>query len=137
MQKLTAMQQRIYDYIASFIRDQGYPPSVREIGEAVGLKSPSTVHFHIKHLEELGYLSKDGRKGRALTLVERPDAAPVAQQISPVQEAAYAPGRCRCWAMWPPVHPSWRRSALTIISPSTPRVGTGSFSPCVFGASPC
>ena len=55
MQKLTAMQQRIYDYIASFIRDQGYPPSVREIGEAVGLKSPSTVHFHIKHLEELGY----------------------------------------------------------------------------------
>ena len=93
MQKLTAMQQRIYDYIASFIRDQGYPPSVREIGEAVGLKSPSTVHFHIKHLEELGYLSKDGRKGRALTLVERPDAAPVAQQISPVQEAAYAPGR--------------------------------------------
>lgn len=93
MQKLTAMQQRIYDYIASFIRDQGYPPSVREIGEAVGLKSPSTVHFHIKHLEELGYLSKDGRKGRALTLVERPDAAPVTQQISPVQEAAYAPGR--------------------------------------------
>lgn len=93
MQKLTAMQQRIYDYIASFIHDQGYPPSVREIGEAVGLKSPSTVHFHIKHLEELGYLSKDGRKGRALTLAERPDAAPATQQVSPVQEAAYAPGR--------------------------------------------
>ena len=59
MQKLTAMQQRIYDYIASFIRDQGYPPSVREIGEAVGLKSPSTVHFHIKHLEELGFVAGD------------------------------------------------------------------------------
>ena len=69
MQKLTAMQQKIYDYIADAIRTQGYPPSVREIGEAVGLKSPSTVHFHMKHLEELGYISKSGRKGRALTLV--------------------------------------------------------------------
>ena len=41
MQKLTAMQQKIYDYIANAVRTQGYPPSVREIGEAVGLKSPS------------------------------------------------------------------------------------------------
>ena len=57
MQKLTAMQQKIYDYIANTVRNQGYPPSVREIGEAVGLKSPSTVHFHIKHLEELGYIA--------------------------------------------------------------------------------
>ena len=48
MQKLTAMQQKIYDYIANAVRTQGYPPSVREIGEAVGLKSPSTVHFHIE-----------------------------------------------------------------------------------------
>ena len=71
MQKLTAMQQKIYDYIANAVRTQGYPPSVREIGEAVGLKSPSTVHFHIKHLEELGYITKSGRKGRALTLTER------------------------------------------------------------------
>lgn len=94
MQKMTAMQQKIYDYIASFIRTQGYPPSVREIGEAVGLKSPSTVHFHIKHLEELGYLSKDGRKGRALTLVERQDAASaVAPPAEPVQEVVPAPGR--------------------------------------------
>ena len=45
MAKLTAMQQKIYDYIATCIREQGYPPSVREIGEAVGLRSPSTVHF--------------------------------------------------------------------------------------------
>ena len=49
MEKLTRMQQRIYDYIAETIREQGYPPSVREIGDAVGLKSPSTVHFHLKH----------------------------------------------------------------------------------------
>ena len=54
MEKLTRMQQRIYDYIAETIREQGYPPSVRVIGDAVGLKSPSTVHFHLKHLAELG-----------------------------------------------------------------------------------
>ena len=48
MAQLTKMQQKIYDYIAQAIQDQGYPPSVREIGEAVGLKSPSTVHFHLK-----------------------------------------------------------------------------------------
>ena len=54
MAELTGMQQKIYEYIATCIREQGYPPSVREIGEAVGLKSPSTVHFHLKHLEEAG-----------------------------------------------------------------------------------
>ena len=90
MQKLTAMQQKIYDYIANTVRNQGYPPSVREIGEAVGLKSPSTVHFHIKHLEELGYISKSGRKGRALTLTER--AAPAAAP-APAQEAEIPSGR--------------------------------------------
>ena len=91
MQKLTAMQQKIYDYIANTVRNQGYPPSVREIGEAVGLKSPSTVHFHIKHLEELGYISKSGRKGRALTLTER--AAPAAAAPTPAQEAEIPSGR--------------------------------------------
>ena len=90
MQKLTAMQQKIYDYIANAVRNQGYPPSVREIGEAVGLKSPSTVHFHIKHLEELGYISKSGRKGRALTLTER--AAPAAAP-APAQETEIPSGR--------------------------------------------
>ena len=91
MQKLTAMQQKIYDYSATTVRNQGYPPSVREIGEAVGLKSPSTVHFHIKHLEELGYISKSGRKGRALTLTER--AAPAAAAPAPAQEAEMPSGR--------------------------------------------
>lgn len=91
MQKLTAMQQKIYDYIANTVRNQGYPPSVREIGEAVGLKSPSTVHFHIKHLEELGYISKSGRKGRALTLTER--AAPAAAAPALAQEAEMPSGR--------------------------------------------
>ncbi len=81
MAQLTKMQQKIYDYIADAIETKGYPPSVREIGEAVGLKSPSTVHFHIKHLEELGVLCKDGRKGRALTLPKR-ETKP-AEQLAP------------------------------------------------------
>ena len=68
MAELTSMQQRIYEYIASCIREQGYPPSVREIGEAVGLKSPSTVHFHLKHLEEAGVIEKGAGKERAITL---------------------------------------------------------------------
>ena len=72
MVKLSKMQQRIYDYIAQTIRTQGYPPSVREIGDAVGLKSPSTVHFHLKHLEELGVIDKSAGKGRAITLTEQP-----------------------------------------------------------------
>ena len=81
MAQLTKMQQKIYDYIAQAIQDQGYPPSVREIGEAVGLKSPSTVHFHLKHLEELGVIGKPAGKGRALTLTEasRESQAPESQ----------------------------------------------------------
>ena len=66
---LTKMQQKIYDYIDEVTRDQGYPPSVREIGDAVGLKSPSTVHFHLKHMEEAGVIAKGAGKGRALTLL--------------------------------------------------------------------
>ena len=70
MAELSQMQQRIYDYIASCIREQGYPPSVREIGEAVGLKSPSTVHFHLKHLKQAGVIEKGAGKGRAIALTE-------------------------------------------------------------------
>lgn len=75
MGKLSRMQQRVYDYIAESIARQGYAPSVREIGEALGLKSPSTVHFHIKHLQELGLIEKGAGKGRALALKEPPQAA--------------------------------------------------------------
>ena len=57
MKALTEKQRQIYDYIISFQRDHGYPPSVREIGEHVGLKSPSTVHFHLKGLEAAGLIT--------------------------------------------------------------------------------
>ena len=69
MVQLTKMQQRIYDYIAQTIRTQGYPPSVREIGDAVGLKSPSTVHFHLKKLADAGAIEIGAGKGRAITQI--------------------------------------------------------------------
>lgn len=73
MPELSKMQQKIYDFIVQHIRTQGYSPSVREIGEAVGLKSPSTVHFHLKHLEEVGVIEKGAGKGRAIALTEPPE----------------------------------------------------------------
>ena len=68
MAKLTRKQQQIYDFILDFTAQHGYPPSVREIGSAMGLKSPSTVHFHMKGLEEAGVIIKAEGKTRAITL---------------------------------------------------------------------
>ena len=86
MEKLSRMQQRVYDYIAESIAEHGYAPSVREIGEALGLKSPSTVHFHIKHLQELGLIEKSAGKGRAITLKKQPQAVPAAPQPIEIDE---------------------------------------------------
>ena len=82
MAKLTAKQQQIYDYILEFTAQNGYPPSVREIGAAIGLKSPSTVHFHIKGLEEAGVLVKAEGKTRAITLAGQ-HRGPVAEETDP------------------------------------------------------
>ena len=68
MRTLTAKQQRIYDFIQTFTAQNGYPTSVREIGVGVGLKSPSTVHFHLKSLEDAGVIRKAEGKTRAITL---------------------------------------------------------------------
>ena len=68
MSKLTPKQQQIYDYILAFTGRHGYPPSVREIAEAVDLKSPSTVHFHLKGLREAGLISQAEGKTRAITV---------------------------------------------------------------------
>ena len=82
MAKLTAKQQQIYDDILTVTADHGYPPSVREIGAAVGLKSPSTVHFHMKGLEEAGVIVKTEGKTRAITLPGFPFGG-VAEEESP------------------------------------------------------
>ena len=82
MPNLTRKQQEIYDFILSFTNEHGYPPSVREIGAAVGLKSPSTVHFHMKSLEEAGVIVKAEGKTRAITL-PGVSLGPVAEEIDP------------------------------------------------------
>ncbi|WP_087066509.1 transcriptional repressor LexA [Intestinibacillus massiliensis] len=68
MKKISAKQQKILEYIAEFTAQNGYPPSVREIGAEVGLRSPSTVHAHLKTLRDLGYLEKGDHKTRALSI---------------------------------------------------------------------
>lgn len=64
--QISKRQQQIYDFICSYAESHGYPPSVREIGSAVGLASPSTVHMHLKCLEDLGYISRDPNKPRTI-----------------------------------------------------------------------
>lgn len=67
--KLNRRQEEILKYIQESIDKRGYPPSVREIGEAVGLKSSSTVHSHLIQLEKMGYIRRDPTKPRAIELV--------------------------------------------------------------------
>src|SRR5579871_5041419 len=62
----TERQQRILEVIRAFTAEHGYPPSVREIGERVGLSSSSTIHAHLKALEKRGFISRDPTKPRAL-----------------------------------------------------------------------
>ena len=72
---LTARQQEILQFLVQYVDDHGYPPTVREIGDAVGLASPSTVHAHLANLERVGLLRRDPTKPRALELVGRPRPA--------------------------------------------------------------
>ncbi len=69
-EQLTPRQRRILDFISRTVREQGYPPTVREIGEAVGLTSSSSVHAQLANLERRGLLHKDPTKPRAMTLSE-------------------------------------------------------------------
>jgi repressor LexA len=78
--ELTARQREIWSFLLDYSDRHGYPPTVREIGEAVGLASPSTVHAHLANLERAGLLRRDPTKPRALEIVGRAragDAAPV------------------------------------------------------------
>ncbi|MGI5900198.1 MAG: transcriptional repressor LexA [Christensenellales bacterium] len=67
---LSTSQQRIYEYIVQQTEEKGYPPSVREICSAVGLKSTSTVHGHLKRLEKNGYIRRDLTKPRAIEILQ-------------------------------------------------------------------
>jgi repressor LexA len=78
VQELTSRQQQILDFITKRIQEQGYPPTIREIGEEMGIRSTNGVNDHLKALERKGYLLREGLKSRALRPValEQPDDAP-------------------------------------------------------------
>jgi repressor LexA len=68
---LTKRQQEIFDFIKRYSEKHGYPPTVRDIGKAVGLASPSTVHAHLDNLQKLGLVRRDPTKPRAMELLDR------------------------------------------------------------------
>jgi repressor LexA len=72
---LSQRQQQVLDYIRTTVEERGYPPSVREIGEAIGLSSPSTVNSHLSALVEAGALRRDPTKPRAIVVVDDQQAA--------------------------------------------------------------
>ena len=81
---LTGKRREILEFIATHLRDRGYPPSVREIGEAVGLTSSSTVHAHLATLQRQGYLRRDPTKPRAIEVRYDPSSGAVLER-RPVQ----------------------------------------------------
>lgn len=82
--KITKRQQQAFDFICTFTAAHGYPPSVREIGSAIGLSSPSTVHSHLHKLEEAGYIKRDPNKPRTIEICE--DAKTRAKQSPKLAE---------------------------------------------------
>ena len=83
---LTGRQQEIWDFLVEYVDRHGYPPTVREIGEKVGLASPSTVHAHLANLERAGYLRRDPTKPRALELLQHRRAAAEPVELRPDRE---------------------------------------------------
>jgi repressor LexA len=81
---LTGRQQEIWKFLTDYVDEHGYPPTVREIGEAVGLASPSTVHAHLANLERAGLIKRDPTKPRALELRRDPKPSAQTQQADDV-----------------------------------------------------
>jgi repressor LexA len=88
---LTDRQQQIWNYLVEYVDGHGYPPTVREIGERVGLASPSTVHAHLANLERAGLLRRDPTKPRALELLGRERRAAPAEAEAPAVDAVRLP----------------------------------------------
>ena len=89
MNTLTKRQQEIFEYVKTYAREHGYPPTVRDIGKAIGLTSSSTVHAHLANLEKLGVLKRDPTKPRAIeVLVDKakavvtPNGLPLVGQVA-------------------------------------------------------
>ncbi|MGK2939195.1 MAG: transcriptional repressor LexA [Solirubrobacteraceae bacterium] len=86
---LTKRQQEIFDFIKRYSADNGYPPTVRDIGKAVGLASSSTVHAHLANLEKLGLLRRDPSKPRAIEMLDR--AVEQVSRLNPLREGGGLP----------------------------------------------
>lgn len=86
--EISQRQQEILDLIRDTVADRGYPPSVREIGEAVGLSSPSTVHSHLSALVAGGYLRRDPSKPRAIEVVDSRSRQPNVREVPLVGRVA-------------------------------------------------
>ena len=82
--KLSKRQAAIYEYICSYTDQHGYPPSVREIGAAVNLASPSTVHMHLKVLEQFGLIDRDPKKPRTMKIVPQASNTSDTAKLAPV-----------------------------------------------------
>ena len=87
--KLTQRQQEIFDFVKKYVGEHGYPPTVRDIGKAIGLASSSTVHAHLANLEKLGVLRRDPTKPRAIEVLKdkarevvAPAGLPVVGQVA-------------------------------------------------------
>ena len=86
---LTKRQREIFDYVKTYAREHGYPPTVRDIGKAIGLTSSSTVHAHLANLEKLGVLKRDPTKPRAIeVLVDKAKAVVMPNGLPLVGEVA-------------------------------------------------
>ena len=84
MEKLTKRQIDVLNYVKSFIVSHGYPPTVREIGKALDISSPATIHAHLNNLEKKGFIKKDGSKNRAIELLVKNEFAPKDELVSEV-----------------------------------------------------
>ncbi len=84
-QKATKRQQAVLDCIEMWIREKGYGPTVREVCQTLGLSSPSTVHVHLKALEEKGYIKRDPLKSRSITL-----SYPLEDQVANVVKPSFS-----------------------------------------------
>src|SRR4026207_1279253 len=120
---LTKRQQEIFEFVKRYVGDHGYPPTVRDIGKAIGLTSSSTVHAHLANLEKLGLLKRDPTKPRAIEVLVDKAKSLVQPSRSP-PGGAIPPGRARwrcggtrprasgsrragrSWARSPPARPS-------------------------------
>lgn len=81
MKELTKKQKQILDFIKTYMVSHGYPPTIREIGTAVGSSSPATIHAHLANLEEKGYIKKQNSKNRALELLVENEFEPKNESV--------------------------------------------------------